>query len=49
LPAKQVCSGAPWIISKKELESERIKKAAHSKLPRRPLSKNSKQKTLNFQ
>ena len=49
LPAKQICSGAPWIISKKDLESETIKKAAHSKLPKRPLSEKSKQKTLNFQ
>jgi len=49
LPARQVCPGAPWIISKKVLESEAVKKAAHSKLPRRPLSKNPKQKMLNFQ
>ena len=49
LPAKQVCPGAPWIISIKDLESETIKKAAHSKLPKRPLSENSKQKVLNFQ
>lgn len=49
LPAKQVCPGAPWIISIKDLESETIKKAAHSKLPKRPLSENSKQKALNFQ
>ena len=33
-------SGAPWIIAKKDLESETIKKAAHSKLPKRPLSEN---------
>ena len=49
IPARQVCSGAPWIISKKDLEAETIKKAAHSKLPKRPLSKNAKQKVLNFQ
>jgi len=49
LPARQVCPGAPWIISKKDLESEAVKKDAHSKLPRRPLSKNIKQKVLNFQ
>ena len=49
LPARQVCSGAPWIISKKDLESEAIKKAAYSKLPKRPLSGNQKQKVLNFQ
>ena len=49
LPAKQVCSGAPWIISKKDIESETIKKAAHSMLPKRPLSENSKQKVFKFQ
>jgi hypothetical protein len=49
LPAKQVCPGAPWIIAKKDLESEMIKMAAHSKLPRRPFAENPKQKTLNFQ
>lgn len=49
LPAKQVCPGAPWIISKKDLESEMTKNAAHSKLSRRPFPKNPKQKTLNFQ
>jgi DNA invertase Pin-like site-specific DNA recombinase len=49
LPARQVCSGAPWIISKKDLESESIKKTACSKLPKRPLAGNSKQKVLNFQ
>lgn len=49
LPARQVCPGAPWIISKKDLESEAVKKAAHSKLPKRPLSANVKQKVLNFQ
>ena len=49
LPAKQVCSGAPWIISKKDIESETIKKAAHSMLPKRPLSEKSKQKVFKFQ
>jgi len=49
LPATQVCHGAPWIISKKDLESEMIKTAAHSRLPRRPLADHPKQKTLNFQ
>ena len=49
LPARQVCAGAPWVISKKDLESEAVKKAAHSILPKRPRSVNSKQKMLNFQ
>lgn len=49
LPARQVCAGAPWIISKKDLESEAVKKAAHSILPKRPRSVNSKQKMFNFQ
>lgn len=49
LPARQVCPGAPWIISKKDLESEVVKKAAYSKLPKHPLSANVKQKVLNFQ
>ena len=49
IPAKQICPGAPWIIAKNDLESETIKKAALAKLPKRPLSKNSKQLTLNFQ
>ena len=49
LPARQACSGAPWIISKKDLESEAVKKTAHSTLPKRPCSVNSKQKTFNFQ
>ena len=49
LQAKQVCSGAPWIISKIDLESEAVNKAARTKLPKRPRSQNSKQKILNFQ
>jgi DNA invertase Pin-like site-specific DNA recombinase len=49
LPARQVCPGAPWIIYKKDLESEVTKKAAYSKLSKRPLSENSKQKVFNFQ
>ena len=49
LPARQVCSGAPWIIFKKDLESEAVKKAAHSKLPKRPLPEKLKQEVLNFQ
>jgi DNA invertase Pin-like site-specific DNA recombinase len=49
LPARQVCAGAPWIISKGDLESDALIKAAHSKLPRRPLSKNIKQKVFKFQ
>ena len=49
LPARQVCAGAPWIISKKDLESEAVQKAAHSKLSKRPCSVNSKQKVFNFQ
>jgi len=49
LQARQVCSGAPWIISKLDLESEAVNKAARTKLPRRPRSQNSKQKMLDFQ
>jgi excisionase family DNA binding protein len=49
LQARQVCSGAPWIISKNDLESEAVTKAARTKLPKRPRSQNSKQKILNFQ
>jgi DNA invertase Pin-like site-specific DNA recombinase len=49
LPARQVCPGAPWIICKRDLESEAVKKAAHSKLPKRPFSDNLKQKVFNFQ
>ena len=49
LPAKQVCVRAPWIIAKDDLENETVIKAAHSKLPKNPLSLNLKQKVLNFQ
>jgi DNA invertase Pin-like site-specific DNA recombinase len=49
LQARQVCSGAPWIISKKDLESEAVDKAARTKLPKSPRSQHSKQKMLNFQ
>ena len=49
LKARQVCPGAPWIISKKDLESETVRKAARSKLPKRPRSQHSKQQMLNFQ
>ena len=49
LHARQVCPGAPWIICKKDLESEAVKKASRSKLPKRPRSLNSKQKMFNFQ
>jgi len=49
LHARQVCPGAPWIIFEKDLEPEAVKKAARSKLPKRPCSQNSKQKMLNFQ
>ena len=44
LLARQVCSGAPWIISKNDLDSEAVIKAARTKLPKRPRSQNSKQK-----
>ena len=47
--ARQVCSGAPWIICEKDLESEAVNTAARTKLPIRPRSQNSKQKVLNFQ
>ncbi len=47
LPARQVCMGAPWIISKKDLESEAVKKAAHSKITKYPLSENLQQKMFN--
>ena len=49
LKARQVCSGAPWVISKKGLESEAVNKAARTKLPKSPRSQNAKQKMLNFQ
>ncbi len=49
LKARQVCSGAPWIISKKDLESEAVNRAARTKLPKSPRSQNSKQKVFNFQ
>jgi DNA invertase Pin-like site-specific DNA recombinase len=49
IQARQVCSGAPWIIFEKDLESEAVNTAARTKLPNRPRSQNSKQKMLNFQ
>jgi len=49
LPAKQVCAGAPWIISKEDLETEAVKKMAHSKLPKRPPSLNHEQQLFEFQ
>ena len=47
LPARQVCTGAPWIILKTDVESEAVKKAAHSKLPKHPFSENLQQKMFN--
>lgn len=49
LPAKQACPMAPWIILKRDLESDAVKLAARSRLPRRPRSENPKQRMLNFQ
>ena len=49
LSATQVCPGTPWIIRKDDLLSEKVQKAAHSKLSRRPLPDNSEQQTFNFQ
>ena len=47
LPARQVCTGAPWIILKTDIESEEVKKAVHSKLPKSSLSENLQQKLFN--
>ena len=49
LPARQVCTGAPWIILKDDLETEAVKKMAHSKLPKRLPSPNSEQQLFDFQ
>ncbi len=49
LQARQVCPGAPWVISEKDLKSKAVNKAAQSRLPIRPRSQNSKQQMLNFQ
>ena len=49
LHARQVCSGAPWIICGKDLESKAVKTAAQSRPSRGPRSIDPKQKTLNFQ
>ena len=48
LPARQICTGAPWIISKEDLESEAVKKMAHSTLPKRPPSPNREQQLFDF-
>jgi len=47
IPAEQVCIGAPWIIKRQDLQSERVKKAVLTGV-NRPLTPNSKQKNLNF-
>ena len=48
LPAKQVCSGAPWIINGVDLGDEKIIKAAHCKLPKRITSTNEQQDFFKF-
>jgi len=48
LPARRACVGAPWIISKEDLESEAAKKMAHSKLPKHPPSLHRQQQLFDF-
>ena len=49
LPAKQVCSGAPWLIQKEDLTLEQVQHAAQSTLNSCPLTPNSKQNTFDFE
>lgn len=48
LPAKQVCTGAPWLIQKEALALEQVQHAARSTLTSRPLTPDSKQTSFNF-
>ena len=48
LPARQICDGAPWIISKKDIESDVVKKAAHSPLSKRLPEVNQMQQLFDF-
>jgi excisionase family DNA binding protein len=49
LPAKQVCTGAPWLIQKEDLTLEQVHHAAQSTLSSCPLTPDSKQNTFSFE
>ena len=48
LKAQQVCKGAPWIISRADLEHETVRLEAQSKRLRHPASANPHQKTFDL-
>jgi len=48
IPAKQVCFGAPWIIKREVLQTERLQNRTLSSDAGRPLTPDSKQKTFIF-
>ncbi len=48
LPAKQVCTGAPWLVQKNALALDQVQQAAKSTLASRPLTLDSKQNTFDF-
>lgn len=48
LPARQVCEGAPWVILKKDVESNIVKEAAYRPLPKRVSEENLKQQQLEI-
>jgi excisionase family DNA binding protein len=48
LPAKQVCTGAPWLIQEEDLTLEQVQHATQSTLNSCPLTPGSKQNTFVF-
>ena len=48
LKAQQVCKGAPWIISRTDLERDDVRREALARRMRRPASANPLQKTLDL-
>ncbi|MCP4283026.1 MAG: helix-turn-helix domain-containing protein [Gammaproteobacteria bacterium] len=48
LPAKQVCTGAPWLIQKEDLALDQVRHAAKSPVASCPLTPNSKQGSFIF-
>jgi len=49
LPAKQACTGAPWLIEKNDLTLEQVQHAIKSTISRIPLTPDSKQQSLKLQ
>lgn len=46
LPAQQLCTGAPWIIQRADLQQDAVRRDAEARRSRRPISENPLQNSL---